>query len=477
MTLFIRKSKYFHQKEKMMDSRTILRNFKISSLIFFVLLLSIIGYSQKEWSLTDCINYAIENNIEIKQSEINTATYEINLQQSKLDLIPSLNASTSQSYGWGRSINYANYTYSKTIRQNYFQLSSNVTVFQGFQKSNTIKQNSYDYMASQFDSDEMRDNISVRLAYAYLQILYSHEILDVAVNQVEVTNQQINRTQKLVDAGTLAKGSLLEIQSQGAQEEVNAIMSRNNLNLAYLDLLQLLDLPASERFEIVKPNLEVTEEPQLLKPEEVYSYAVMNRPQILSAEYRVKSSDRGLAIAKGLRSPSLQLSGGWNTRYSNREMKTTIQGMDTITSVIPFGEQFNDYQDKNISISLNIPIFNGYQTSSNISRAKLNTRYAENNLELEKNTLRKSIEQAYSDAIAAYKAYNATIKSVKSFQEAFKYTEQKFNVGMVNAVEYNLAKSRLVQAESELLQAKYDFVFKKKILDFYMGIPLEFLKK
>ncbi len=470
MTLFINKSKYFHQKEKMTDSSTISRNIKISSLLFFVLLLSIIGYSQKKWSLTDCINYAIENNIEIKQSEINTATNEINLQQSKLDLIPSLNASASQSYGWGRSINYTSYTYSNSNRQNYFQISSNVTVFQGFQKYNTIKQNNFEYMASQFDSDEMRDNISVRLAYAYLQILYSQEILDVAVNQVDITNQQIERTQKLVDAGTLAKGSLLEIQSQGAQEEVNAIMARNNLNLAYLDLLQLLDLPSSEKFEIVKPKLEITEEPQLLRPEDVFSYAVINRPQILSAEYRVKSSDRGLAIAKGLRSPSLQLNSGWSTRYNNRNY-------DDDESVIPFGKQFSENQDKTLSLSLNIPIFNGYQTTSNISRAKLNTKYAENNLELEKNTLRKTIEQSFSDAIAAYKSYNATIKSVNSFQEAFKYTEQKFNVGMVNAVEYNLAKSRLVQAESELLQAKYDFVFKKKILDFYMGIPLEFLKK
>lgn len=469
MTLFIRKSKYFHQKEKMTDN--ISKSFKISFLLFFVLLLSIIGYSQKEWSLTDCINYAIENNIEIKQSEINTATNKINLLQSKLDLIPSLNGSASHSYGWGRSIDLATYTYTnQTTQQNYFQISSNVTIFQGLQKYNNIKQNNYEYMASQFDSDEMRDNISVRLAYAYLQILYSQEILDVAVNQVDITNQQIERTQKLVNAGTLAKGSLLEIQSQGAQEEVNVIMSRNNLNLAYLDLLQLLDLPASEKFEIEEPKLEITEEPQLLKPEDVFSYAVMNRPQILSAEYRVKSSDRGLAIAKGLRSPSLHLNGGWNTNYSD-------QITDQAGSVIPFGDQFKDNQNKTLSLSLNIPIFNGYQTTSNIGRAKLNTKYAENNLELEKNSLRKNIEQAYNDAIAAYKAYNATIKSVNSFQEAFKYTEQKFNVGMVNAVEYNLAKSRLVKAESELLQAKYDFVFKKKILDFYMGIPLEFLKK
>ena len=227
MTLFNRKSNYFHQKEKMMDSRTISRNFKISSLLFFVLLLSIIGYSQKKWALTDCINYAIENNIEIQQSEINTETNKITLQQSKLDLIPSLNGSASHSYGWGRSIDYTTYTYSnQTTRQNYFQISSNVTVFQGLQKYNTIKQNNYEYMASQFDSDEMRDNISVRLAYAYLQILYSQEILDVAVNQVDITNQQIERTQKLVNAGTLAKGSLLEIQSQGAQEEVNVIMEQ-----------------------------------------------------------------------------------------------------------------------------------------------------------------------------------------------------------------------------------------------------------
>ncbi|MBI9036484.1 MAG: TolC family protein [Bacteroidales bacterium] len=471
MTLFIRKSNCLQQKKCKENILIISRNFKISFLLFFVLLLSIIGYSQKKWSLTDCINYAIENNIEIKQSEINTATNKINLQQSKLDLIPSLNASASHSYGWGRSIDMATYTYTnKTTQQNYFQISSNVTVFNGLQKYNTIKQNNFDYLASQFDSDMMRDNISVRLSYAYLQILYSQEILDVAVNQVDITNQQIERTQKLVNAGTLAKGSLLEIQSQGAQEEVNVIMARNNLNLAYLDLLQLLDLPASEKFDIVKPELNITEEPQLLKPQEVFSYAVMNRPQIMSAEYRVKSSDRGLAIAKGLRSPSVRLNGGWNTNYSDQITNQT-------GSAISFSDQFKDNQNKTLSLSLNIPIFNSYNASSSISRAKLNTKYAENNLELEKNTLRKTIEQAYNDATSAYKSYNATIKSVKSFQEAFKYTEQKFNVGMVNAVDYNLSKSRLVKAESELLQAKYDFVFKRKILDFYMGIPLEFLKK
>lgn len=425
------------------------------------------------WSLEDCINYAIENNIQIKQSELNTETYEVNLLENKLGMLPSLNASTRYSYSWGRIIDQSINEYvDKETQQGTLGVDASLTIFNGLQKQNYIKKGKIDFLASQHDADQMKDDISLQITQAYLNILFNKELLRVAKEQVEITNQQIDRTQKMVDAGTLAKGSLLEIQAQGAQEELGVVTYENTLNLAVLDLLQYLDLPGNTEFDIEVPDIPEGIAPELEGVATVYQNALITQPIIKSAELGVESSYKNIDLAKGTRSPSLVLFGGWGTNYSNNQWLSYDPTTPDYGEIMPFGDQFKNNQNRYMGLNLSIPIFNGYQVSSSITRAKINADYAEYSLELTKNTLRKNIEQAYSDAIAAYKSFQATKQSLESFEESFRYTEQKFNVGMANSVDYNLAKSQVTSAESELIRARYDFIFKTKILDFYQGKPL-----
>ncbi len=450
----------------------------MTALVFTVfMVLSLVSSGQgRIWTLEDCVNYAIENNIQIKQTELGIENSKINMLQGKLGLLPSLNGSSSYSYAWGRVLDRSTYDYiNRETKQASFGLDANLLLWGGLQNQNTIKKNKIDFLSSQFTADKMKDDISLMLTQAYLSVLFNKELLSVARKQVQITQEQVDRTNKLVEAGTLARGSLLEIQAQVAKEDITVINYENSLNLAYLDLLQILDLPAGSDFDIDVPELDIDLVLSLLPVNDVYEYAALNQPIIKSSELNVESAYKSVAIAKGALSPTLSMAGGWSTNFSNQFYNTDpITGLPT--SQIPFGDQFKDNQSRYFGFQLNIPIFNGYQVASNISRAKVAAANEDYNFQLAKNTLRKDIEQAYNDAQAGYKSYIATEKSLKSFEESYRYTEQKFNVGLSNSVDYNLSKSQLTAAQSELLRAKFDYIFKTKILDFYMGKPLTLQK-
>ncbi len=427
--------------------------------------------AQKVWTLEDCINYAFENNIQIKQSKLQIESDQAGLKQSKFEFAPTLNATSSYSYNWRKSQDPTNLGISNNTGSANFGISSGLTLFDGFQTYNTVKQNELSYTSSLYDSEKMENDIALQLTGAYLNILFNHEMLMVAQSQADVTKQQIERTRSLVEAGTLPKGDLLEIEAQGLMEEVNVIKADNNLSLSYLDLLQILDLSANEEFEIERPDINITDELSVIPSEQVYANAVNFMPEIKRAELDVMSSKRSVMIARGAALPSLSLRGGVNTAYYDSYI---IDRTDPSSPVIPFGDQLIDNLGKYLSISLNVPIFNAYQTTTRIKQAEILNLNSKFNLELTKNTLRKNIEQKYYDAIAAYKTYHANKATVASLKEAFKYTQEKYSLGMLNSVDYNLAKSRLTQSESDLLRAKYDYIFKTKILDFYMGVPLKF---
>jgi len=427
---------------------------------------------QRIWSLEDCINYAIENNIQIKQSELAIESVEADMLQSKLNFLPNLNGNTNFSWSWGRTLDQTTYIYfNQETNQGNMGLDANMTLFGGLKNLNQVKRDKIDFLVSQYDADKMRDDISLMLTRAYLQILFNKELLKVAQEQVQITTEQIDRTNKMVEAGTLARGSLLEMEAQGAREELNVINYENLLELAYLDLLQILDLESDADLEIEIPELtmEIINDLQPLKS--IYETALLTQPVVKSAELEVESSHKGISIAKGEKSPVLSVGGGWRTNYSNQYRKFDPES-GGFTDVIPFNDQFKDNQSEYLGFSLSIPIFNGYQAATMVNKAKIAAANSEYNYELTKNSLRKEIEQAYSDAKAAFKSYAATQSSLNSFEESFRYTEQKFNVGMSNSVDYNIAKSQLTSAESELIRAKYDYIFKTKILDFYMGLPL-----
>lgn len=449
-------------------------------LIFFgILFLSTAIVAQKQWTLEECINYAYENNLYIKQSILNVESADRDVLQSKLNLAPSLNASVSQNFGWGRAPDPQTNIYAtQQTQRSFFNLSSDVTLFNGLQQLNNLRKAQFDYLANKYDSDKIRNNISLNIASAYLLILFNIELVNNSQRQVDISDEQITRTEKQVDAGALARGSLFDIQAQGATEEATLISNKNKLMLAYLDLMQLLDLEATKSFDIEKPKLEITGHPNLLPPELIYNKSLTLMPEIKSAELRLQSAGRTLALSQGARSPRIFASGSIGTLFSDQILIQTGNdpntGLPIFGGTKPFSDQFIDNRDGSIMLGMSIPIFNGYQVSTNIKKSKIYYENVTIELELEKNRLRKNIESSYADAIGAYQTYLARKKAVNALNESFNYTEEKFNVGMVNATDYNVSKIQLANSEADLSSAKFDYIFKTKILDFYLGRQLTF---
>jgi outer membrane protein len=424
----------------------------------------------KVWSLEDCIRYAIENNIQIKQQIIQTEYQQNALELSKLKLLPTLNGSASHNYSFGRALDETTYQFSnnQTVRSNNFYAGGSLNIFNGLQNYNTIQKNKYQVLAGEFDLQSIKDNISLNIALGYLQILLNNELVLATANQLQITNQQIEKTKKMVQAGSLAKGNLLQIEAQAASEELQYINRKNQLDISYLNLTQMLELKSPEGFKIITPDINIDTSTIITgRIDEIYSLAQGLRPEIKSAESSLTASEYDQKIATGARSPRLSLNHSISTGYSNYAKKPS-NPLEPYT----FSRQVNDNINYGIGFSLNIPILNGWQVNKNISNSKLgveNSRYA---LEGTKKQLYKNIQQAYADAVAALKKYNASIKAVTSTEESFRYTEQKFNVGMVTPVDYNAGKTQLLNAQSDKSQAKYEFIFKTKVLDFYKGIPL-----
>ncbi len=428
-----------------------------------------------KWTLEECIQYAIDHNIQIKQRALTTEMNRNILKQAKLSRIPTLNAGSNYSYSAGRVLDETTYRFSNnSINYLGFNVGGSMSLFSGLQKVNTIKQNKYQLMASLEDLDRAKNDISLSVALAYLQILLDKELLDVARQQLQVTKEQIRRTRTLVDAGSVPMGNLLEVEAQAASEEATVVNNSNALDLAYLNLTQMLELDSLNGFDIVVPEITSPDSTFTLPPvSEVFSDAMNFMPEIRSATYHLKSSEVSLKLARGAKSPRLSLSGSFNTSFSDNRKK--ILGVDPVEGVeygpYPFGEQMADNRNWMIGLGLSIPIFNGWQIQKEVNNARLGIQNAQLQFENEKKSLYKEIQQAWADARAAMNRYMAMKKTVASMKESFRYTSEKFNVGLVTSMDYNTAKTQLAKAQSDLLAAKYEFVFKINVLNFYRGKP------
>ena len=434
-------------------------------------------YAQKQWTLEDCLLYAQDNNITIKKAFLNTEISKQNHFQSKMALLPNLNASLSDNTNFGRNIDpVTNQITIDRVRNNNFSLSSSVTLFNGFQSINNIRKNNFDYLSSKYDAEKIANDISVNIVTAYLQLLYNSDLVEVSQQKVDVSELQVERISKMVEVGSLPKGDLLNTESQKAQEELQLINAQNQRDIAKLNLMQLLDLSVSESFDIVQLEVEVDENYSTVDNQAVYNLALENLPDVKSAETKLKSSERSLAISQGARSPRLSLSASVGTLYSDANRRLVYDSLGAIPTYqdYPFEDQFNDNVSQAISLSLSIPIFNNWQANASISRAKIGVLQAQYSLQEAKNNLRKTIEQAQNDARSAQKKFIASKKSVEYQEESFQYTQNKYDLQLVNSYDYNNAKNTLFKAETDLLQSKYDYLFKTKMLDFYMGKPLTF---
>lgn len=432
--------------------------------------------AQEVWTLEKCVEYALTNNIQVKQQLLLVKNEQALLQQDKLSLLPSLNGGASHGYNFGQTVDrYTNEFATDRVQTDNFYLGSTVTLFEGFQKINQIKQRKIDLEATLYETDKFMDDMSLSIATGYLQILFYKELAKTAENQLKATELQSQRLKNLVDAGALAEGDYYTLEAQRAAENSQLVSAQNNLDIAYLTLVQMLDLPTTEGFAIETPDLEMNLQPTLVPPDQIYGFALETQPSIKSAESRMKSSEMGLTMAKGGQSPSLQLQGSLGTGFSgaNKILDSTNFTFNTK----PFADQVKDNFNRSVALNLNIPIFNGWSTRTAISRAKINVENQKYNLELSKLQLRKTIQQAYADANAALNNYEASTIGVNAARESFRYADQKFNVGAINSVDYNNSKKDLEKAESDQLRAKYEFIFKSTVLDFYMGKPLSLKRK
>ena len=433
-------------------------------LLLLVLLISFTGLNaQKTWTLEECIEYAHANNLKVKSAEYQADIAENDLFQSKMNILPDVNADFGRTYYSGYNIdNTRNEIFESDYIADNYGIYSSLSLFAGLTNYNNIKANEYNALSRMQDVEKEKIEITFELASAYLNILFNEELLEIAKNQRDVTVQQVDRTDKLVQAGSAAKGDLLEIKAQLASEDLNVTNAQNNLDVAYLNLTQILDLDSVAGFSIVFPD---TVNPDFTQPivgvALVYEEGLEFLPHVKSAEYSLKAYEKYVAYQKGRLSPSLVVRGNFSTGYSNNNADFS------------YSEQLERLTSSNIGIGLSIPIFNKWQVKNDISNTKINLLNAENTLDLTKQQLYKEIQQAHNDAKSAKKKYSSAEDAVESFREAFGYTEQKYNVGIVNSVEYNIAKNNFIKAESDLLQAKYEYVFALKILDFYRGIPMK----
>lgn len=470
------------------------------NMILAALLIGLSAQSQSEYTLQKCIDYAFQHNAQLKQSALGVEFAEINKRQSFATALPNVNASASHGYNWGQRIDpFTNSFATERIQSNSFGISTGVNIFSGFQNTNTIKQSQIDLAGTQADLEKAQNDLALGVANAYLTVLFNDEFVTMAEATLQGTQNQVDRIRKLVDAGQLPEGNLSEIMAQLASDEANLISAENNLDLSYLSLIQLMQLPyeEAEGFRISKPDLSQFEDLQLVAdPAGAISYAQNNMPEIRSAESGIASAETGVAIAKGSLAPRLSASYSYGTGFSGANQvgvgdlqeefipigivngtgdlvtslfpTTSYEGFDTK----PFADQLEDNVNQSLFISLSIPIFNGLSAKSSVERAEVSLEMAKYTYETTQLQLRQNVETAYAAAKAAYSNYQATVKVVDAAEIAFSYAEVRFEQGVINLVDYSDARIRLDNARAEMIRNRYDYVLKTKIIDFYRGQPL-----
>jgi outer membrane protein len=462
-------------------------------IILFFVSCSISAVSQHKWTLEECIKYALTHNIELKQAALSNETTLNNSNQTIAGALPSLNANAQHMYNIGKSIDRFTNTFaeSKVLSQNFF-LSSSFVVWGGLSQYNNVKSSRYQYLSGVEQLKQQEYDLSLAVANAYINVIFTEELLKISQNQFKITDEQLTRTTNMVTAGAMAKSVEYDIKAQLANEEVNVTTADNNYAIALLSLMQMMNLDSVTNFNVVRPDLDSQESVLLMNTtEQMYETSLKTQPIIKSGEYSIRSAESNLAASKGRVSPSLTFNANIGTGTSGlaSEQTSIITGSNPVgitasnelvfvpvyeTRTLPFSEQFQENISKSFGVTLSVPLFNGLQTHTQIKNAKLNTYNAKLAQDLQKQNLYKDIAQAQANAKAALNRFNATKISAEAAKASFDYAQEKFNAGVISSFEFSSAKTRLVAAESNLVQAKYDYVFKLKVLDFYQGKPLTF---
>ena len=468
----------------------------MKKILFLLPLLCASAFAQNNWTLQQCIEYALKFNLTLKQSELNTQINQVNLTQSKANILPSLNAGANHTYNIGRTIDrYTNTFANATVLSENFYAQTQITLWSGLTQYNNVKKNEYTYLAGKENLEQQKNDLSLNVASAFLQVIYNTELLNVAKQQVGISKLQLERTEKLAAAGSLAMSNVYDIKATLANDEYTFTTAQNNYVLSMLSLKQLLYLDSMNSFAIEKPDFDLTAaDLAAYNPQDIYQTALKTQHKIKGAEYTLLSSERNLSYAKGRVSPTLNFTGTLGTGYSGLAkdiIGTTFGGFqptgitqhfDTVYSPVynyqtrktPWSTQFSNNVNKSIGFTLNIPLFNGLSTASSIKTAKLQVLSNKYGYDIARQQLYKTIAQAYADAQGSLNKFASAKTALDASQQSFNYAEQKFNAGALNSFDYNNSKNRVIKASADMLNAKYDFIFKLKVLDYYQGKPLTF---
>jgi outer membrane protein len=464
-----------------------------------VAVLSGLSGQTKEWSFKECLSRAIYKNIDVNQSRLNCGLNEINYAQSVANFFPTLNASDAQAFNFGRTLDPFTYQFTnQNFATNNASLNANAVVFNGFLYLNTIRQNRFFYDASILDVERIKNDLTLNVMTAYLQVLFNYEAVQIAQKQAEATLEQVERTSKYVNAGKLPESNLLQIQAQLSSDKLAIVMAGNQLQLAKVVLLQLMETPVYSGFEIERPDISNLSPSALLNPAEIYKTAEGIMPQVMGAAFNTEAALTGTKIAKSLYLPKLSLGASLRSGYSSNSSRLNyysgyqlgsigflqnnpaeqVIGPVPVNGVIrnnyPMSDQFSDNFGQVISLNLSIPIFNNFQARYAMQKAKINVALSTQSEQAVKNNLRKSIEQAYTDLVGSGNKYLAAEEELSSEERAYKDMEKKYALGLSSSVDYLIEKNNFLKAEQSVLQSKYDYLFKIKVIDFYMGKPVSF---
>ena len=449
--------------------------------------------------LQEAVNIALKNNISVKQSENQVLLTDLQRQQSKFNQLPFAAANVNEFFNFGRSLDpFTNTNVDRNINYNQLSVNAGVTIFNGKLLKNTIAQNDILVKATQLDLQAMKESISLQVVLAYLNIMNAEDQLSIAQTQTGITKLQIDRTDKLVKAGSLAQSNLFDLKAQLANEETNVINAQSTLDLAKLTLLQLLndknvtDVKV-DRISVVTPSTNGYD----ASITKIYEVAESSQPVVRAADLRIKGADKGIDIAKAGFLPIISANANLGANQSNAQKNyllsgKTDQNLGTVlfngqqiplivsrdnfaeNGTVPYFTQLSNTFNYGFGVNANIPIFSKFINKSNVVRAKIQKDNAFLNAQQTRLTLRQNIEQAYTNLTNAAKRFDAITVQVSALEESFRAAESRFNAGAIDFVAYSLQKTNLDKARANLVQAKYDFIFRTKILDYYQNKPLTF---
>jgi outer membrane protein len=431
----------------------------------------------KKWTLEDCVSYAWTHNISVKQSELDVQSAQIEKSSGFGAFLPSVNANSSHSWNVGLNQNITtNLLENQTTQFTSLGANVGVDIYKGLQNQLRFRKSKLAILAAQYQLAKMKDDIGLNVANAFLQILFNKESLKVQKDQLSISEKQLQRTQEFVDAGVLPRGDVLDSKATVASDKQKVVVAENALLISKLSLAQLLQLDNFQEFDIVDADYQaVQSEVMFQTPSAIIAKAKQNRVELKLAKTNMDVADKDISIARSAYQPTIQGFYGFNSRISYADIPLFDSNGNLIGTrgPLPFSQQFNNNKGHQFGLQLNVPIFSGFAVKYNVMRAKVafertKIAYAQSELDLE-----RTIYSAYTDAQGAYKAYESALTARDARSTALDYAKERFDVGLMNTFEYNQAQTLYVNAQSEVLRTKYDYIFRTKIVEFYFGLPIQ----